>query len=66
MHVTPLHLAQGIYLDKKAQVTSLLIEKVKIPDKYSDFSNVFSEEKTLVLPERTKLNKHPIDLKEGK
>lgn len=34
-----------IYLDKKAQIASLLIEKVLIPNKYSDFANVFSEKK---------------------
>lgn len=30
-----------IYLDKKAQIAPLFIEKVTIPDKYSDFDNVF-------------------------
>ena len=44
----------------------MLNEEVKIPDKYSDFSNVFSKEKTLVLPEHTELNKHAIDLEDGK
>ena len=31
-----------------------------------DFTNVFLEEKALVLPERTKLNEHVIDLEDGK
>ena len=33
---------------------------------YLDFTNIFSEEKALVLPERTKLNEHTIDLEDGK
>ena len=37
-----------------------------IPNKYSDFTNVFSEEKALILPERTELNKHTINLEDGK
>ena len=38
------------HLDKKAQIVSLLTKKIKIPNKYSDFVNIFSKEKTLVLP----------------
>ena len=66
IHVASLSLVPGIYPDREAQIAFLLTEKVKIPDKYSDFTNVFSEEKALVLPERTKLNKHAIDLENGK
>ena len=66
VHVASFSLVPGIYLDREAQITSLLIEEVKIPDKYSDFTNVFSEEKALVLPERTELNEHAIDLEDGK
>ena len=44
----------------------MLIEEVKIPDKYSDFTDVFLEEKALVLPKRTKQNEHAIDLEDGK
>lgn len=46
-----------IYPDKKAWIAFLLIEKVTILDKYSDFANVFSEKKALVLLEQTNLNK---------
>ena len=66
VHVASFNLVSGIYLDRKAQIASLLIEKVKILDKYSDFTDVFSEEKTLVLPERTELNEHAINLEDGK
>ena len=60
------NLAPGIHPDKMAQIAFLLTEEVKILDKYSDFTDVFSEEKALVLPERTKLNEHAIDLEDGK
>ena len=55
-----------IHSDRKAQIASLLIEKVKISDKYLDFINVFSEKKALVLLEQTKLNEHIIDLEDDK
>ena len=44
----------------------MLSKKVKILDKYSDFTDVFLEEKVLVFPERTKLNEHAIDLENSK
>ena len=64
MHVAFLNL--GIYPDRKAEIASLLTEEVKIPNKYSDFANVFSEEKALILLKRTELNEHAINLKNGK
>ena len=64
MHVASLDL--GIYPDREAQIVLLLIKKVKILDKYSDFIDVFSEEKALVLPKRTNINKHVIKLEDGK
>ena len=33
---------------------------------YSDYSNVFSAENIAELPENTEINKHAIELKEGK
>ena len=66
VYVASLNLIPEIHSDKTAQIASLLTEKVKILDKYSDFTDVFSEEKTLVLPERTELNEHAIDLEDGK
>ena len=66
VHVAAFNLTPGIYPDRAAQIASLLAEKVRILDEYSDFADVFSEEKTLVLPERTEFNEHAIDLKDGK
>ena len=66
VYVASLNLVPGIYPDREAQIAFLLIEEVKIPDEYLDFTDVFSEEKALVLPERTELNEHAIDLEDGK
>ena len=66
IHIASLNLVPEIHPDREAQIASLLTEKVKIPDEYSDFTNVFSKEKALVLPERIELNKHAIDLEDGK
>ena len=40
-------------------------KKVKIPTKYSDFLDVFSKKKALILPEAIELNQHAIKLQEG-
>ena len=68
VYVASLNLAPtpGIHPDRAAQIASLLTEEVKIPEEYSDFTDVFSEEKALVLPERTESNQHAIELEEGK
>ena len=61
-----LNLTLGIYPDKAAQIAFLLTKKDRISDNYSDFADVFSEVKALVLLERNKLNKHAIDLEDNK
>ena len=66
IHVAFLNLVPRIYPDKKAQIAFLLIEEVKILDKYSNFTDAFSEKKALVLPERTELNEYVIDLEDDK
>ena len=66
VHVASLNLASRIHPDKEAQIASLLTKKVKILDEYSDFTDIFSEEKGLVLLERTELNEHAIDLENSK
>ena len=65
-HVASFNLAPRIHPDRAAQIAFLLTKEVKIPDEYLDFTDVFSEEKPLILPERTDLNKHAIDLEDGK
>ena len=46
----------AIHPAKEAQIAFLLAKKVKIFTKYSDFSDVFSGKKALILLEITKLN----------
>lgn len=45
-----------IHLAKKSQIVLLLTKKLTILEKYSDFFNVFSKEKILVLLKIIKLN----------
>lgn len=55
-----------IHLNREAWIAFLFTKKVTIPDKYSDFADVFSVEKALMLPKQTKLNKHIIKLESDK
>ena len=65
VHVTSLSLnSMPIYPAREAQIASLVIEEVQIPSEYSDFSDVFSEERASTLPEATDLNQHAIELRE--
>ena len=69
VHVTSISLSKPnilIHPARKVQIASLITKEVKIPTKYSDFADVFSEKKALVLPKQTNLNKHAIKLKDGK
>ena len=69
VHVTSISLSKpkmSIHPARKAQIASLIAKEVKILTKYSDFADVFSEKKALVLPERTDLNEHAIELEDGK
>ena len=64
VHVTSLS-TMAIHPAREAQIASLVAEEVQIPSEYSDFSDVFSEEKASILPEATELNQHAIELQEG-
>ena len=57
---------KSIHPNRKAQITSLITEKVIILDEYLDFANIFSEQQALVLLKQTKLNQHAIKLQNGK
>ena len=54
-----------IYLAQETQIALLIAEEVKIPTKYSDFSNVFLKEKASILSEVIELNQYAIKLQEG-
>ena len=64
VHVTSLS-TMAIHSARKAQIASLVAEEVKIPSEYSDFSDVFSEERASILPEAADLNQHAIELREN-
>ena len=55
-----------IHLARKAQLALLLAKEVTVPTEYSDFADVFLEKSANVFPERTKANKHTIELEKGK
>ena len=50
-----------IYFSSRAQVVSLTSKKTGIFAEYSYFSNVFSSDSAVELPEYTKINDHPIN-----
>ena len=64
VHITSL-LTMAIHLAREAQIASLVAEKLKIPNKYSDFLDVFLEKKALILLKTTMLNQHAIELQKS-
>ena len=66
----PIHPSQTAQVDggEPIQIAPLNQKEAptEVPAKYSDFSDVFSAEEALVLPEQTELNEHAIELEEGK
>lgn len=59
VHVTFLSfnlLMMLINLSKKAQITLLITKEIKIPNKFSDFLDIFLKKKVLVLLKITNLN----------
>ena len=57
-----------VHSKKQAQIKALLLDKAfsEIPVEYSSYSNVFSVENIIKLPENTKINKYTIKLEENK
>ena len=54
-----------IYSAKKVQIALLIAKELKIPTKYSDFSDVFLEKKALILLKTIKLNLYVIELQKS-
>ena len=52
-----------IHLAKKTQISLLLIKKVTISAKITDFANIVLEKSANILPEQIRANKHAIKLK---
>ena len=68
MTIHPLQAIQVIG-GKSVQFTALQQEKAptKIPPEYADYANVFLFSKLAIeLPENTDINKHAVELKDGK
>ena len=55
-----------IHPAQEAQIALLLTKEVIIPEKYSDFADIFSKESAEVLPKCTRINEHAIELQEDK
>ena len=51
-----------IYLAQEANIALLVAKEIQILTEYSNFSDVFLEEKALILLEVNKLNQHTIKL----
>ena len=66
MHVSSLGSKMSIYLARKAQLALLLIKKVTMPTKYSDFADVLLKKSANVFSKRTGINEYVIELKKGK
>ncbi len=69
VHVSALDIAESsIYIFRVAQIATLQWDKAstKIPAKYSDYTDVFSPELVMELPENTGINKYAIKLINGK
>ena len=43
----------------------MLAEEISVPEEYADFSDIFSKESAAVLPNRSDINEHAIDLEPG-
>ena len=66
IYVASLNLTPGLHLDRATQIAFLLVKKVGILDKYTDFADIFSKKKSLVLPKYNEINEYTIDLDDGK
>ena len=66
VYISFLGLKKTIHLAKNAQMTLLLIKKVTVSAKYSDFADIFLEKWANVLSEQIKANKDKIKLEEDK
>ena len=57
-----------VHSERQAQVGALLFDKAptEVPAEYSDYSNLFSAENAVELPENTGMNEHAIELEKSK
>ena len=58
----------AIHPSREAQISALIQDEAptKVPSKYADYADVFSFDLAMELPENTGINKHAIELQDGK
>ena len=58
----------AIHPSQEAQISALIQDEAstKVPSKYADYADVFSFDLTMELPENIGINKHTIELQDGK
>ena len=68
VHIVTINLKMAIHPTRQAWIVSLKAEEapVTVPEKYSDYTNVFSEKLVTVLSKYTKINTHSINLEKSK
>ena len=66
VHVASFTSKMSIHPARKAQIALLIAKEVTMPAENSNFADVFAKESAEVLPERTGINKHAIELEDGK
>ena len=66
VYVASVTLKMMIYLAREEQIVLLLAKEVTVSAEYTNFINVFSKKSAEMLPERTGINEHAIELEEGK
>ena len=68
VHVATITSQMAIHLTRQAQIALLQAEiaSVTVPEEYSNYADVFSENLAMVLSEHTKINTHTINHEEDK
>ena len=66
MHIVYIRAKTSIYPTREASIALLLAKKVSVPKEYANFSDISSKKLVAVLPERSNINKHTIDLEPDK
>lgn len=68
VHIITITLEITIHSEYKAKIILIKAKKayIFVPAKYLDFTNIFSEELTMVLPEYTEINANTINPEKDK
>lgn len=68
VYIALLEIQNIVHLSRKAQIALFIINKalIKVFKEYAKYNDIFFQRVEAELPEHTRINDHPIDLKEGK